>query len=85
MNIDSTSDERTANNSTRQEYRKLSDEEKADMSAVKQLGADLIELICSIGHECVPCENECLDERNLELARRHIEDGVMRAVRHITA
>lgn len=36
--VDSTSDERTANNAMRHKYRGLSDDEKADMAALKDMG-----------------------------------------------
>lgn len=83
--IDSTSDDRTANNSTRQQYRVLTDDEKNDVAQIKTAGADLIEMIAAAGGECVAEEHEVMDSRNLELARRHVEDAVMRAVRHITS
>jgi len=83
--VDSTSDDRTANNATRHQYRVLTDSEKIQMQEIKDRGADLIEAICAIEQHPVPRDATPLPERNLELARQHIEDGVMRAVRHITA
>lgn len=85
--VDSASDERTVNNATRRTYRELSDEEKADMVAIKDMGAELIAKLHSMdmSRDCALTDSVPLDDRNLELARRHIEDGVMRAVRFITA
>lgn len=48
MQVESTSDARTINNVARHEYRVLSDAEKAQMKAVKDVGADFIELIDSL-------------------------------------
>ena len=78
----SVSDERTKNNSTKQTYLTLNDEEKAQVDAVKTIGAALIGILHQIG-ETDP-EGERLASRDLSLAATHIEDGVMRAVRHIT-
>ena len=83
--VDSTGDARTANNAVRHQYRVLSDEEKALMQEIKDRGAELIEAICSISFHPVPSDAIPLPDRNLELARQHVEDGIMRAVRHITA
>lgn len=83
--VDSTGDDRTANNAARHKYRVLSDAEKAQMQEIKDRGAELIEAICAIEQHPVPDDATPLPDRNLELARQHIEDGVMRAVRHITA
>jgi hypothetical protein len=83
--VNSASDERTVNNSVAHNYRVLSEEEKARMVAIKDRGAELIEAICAIEGHPVPDGKTSLPERDLELARRHIEDAVMRAVRHITA
>lgn len=92
----STSDERVTNNSTRQTYRKLTDAEKAVVDDIKQRGADLIAVLQRLDdkvlfgdagiHPDLPDteEKNRFNDRNLELARQHIEDGVMRAVRHVT-
>ncbi|WP_138423690.1 Acb2/Tad1 domain-containing protein [Maritimibacter alexandrii] len=82
-NIDSTSDARTANNAVRHKYRTLSDAEKAQMQEVKDMGAALITKLHEIGGTDV--EGDRFGSRDLSLANTHIEDAVMRAVRHITA
>lgn len=71
--IDSTSDDRTNNNVMRHEYRVLTDAEKADMQAVKDMGRDFWELIDQIG-----------GSRELSLAKTKAEEAVMWAVKHIT-
>lgn len=85
--VDSTGDARTANNAVRHQYRVLSDDERAQMQKIKDLGAALVEAIYEIGHGpgVAVAEDRRLESRDLELAREHAEDAVMRAVRHITA
>lgn len=73
MNIDSTSDARAVNNVMRHEYRVLSDDEKAQMKAIKDKGLELHDLIESIG-----------GSRELSLAKTKTEEAVMWAVKHIT-
>lgn len=80
--IDSTSDERTANNSTRQTYRVLSDHEKEVVAKFKELGARFIEACHEIGG--TDPAGERLASRDLSLAVTHMEDACMRAVRHVT-
>jgi hypothetical protein len=72
--IDSTSDDRTANNAVRHKYRQLSDDEKAAMLAIKDKGAEMLKLIEDQG-----------DSRELALAKTKTEEAVMWAVKHITA
>lgn len=81
--IDSTSDQRTANNAVRHTYRALSDVEKAQMQTVKDMGAAFIAKLHEIG--ITDPKGERFASRDLSLANTHIEDAVMRAVRHITA
>ena len=71
--VTSTSDERTANNVMRHEYRVLSDAEKAQMQAIKDKGLELHNLIESVGQS-----------RELSLAKTKTEEAVMWAVKHIT-
>ncbi|ATN34753.1 hypothetical protein ACO34A_13180 [Rhizobium sp. ACO-34A] len=72
--IDSASDQRTANNTLRHQYRILSDEEKARMAAIKDKGQELLDLIA-----------ECGGSRELSIARTKTEEAVMWAVKHVTA
>jgi hypothetical protein len=72
--VDSTSDDRTVNNVMRHGYRVLSDEEKAQMQAVKDQGLAFWEFIDGIG-----------GSPELALAKTKIEEAVMWAVKHITA
>lgn len=71
--VDSASDDRTANNAVRHTYRVLSDEEKAQMVALKDLGAAFI-------LEC----NKIGGSRELSLAITNAEQAVMWAVKHVT-
>lgn len=71
--VHSTSDERTANNVMRHEYRVLSDDEKAAMQAIKDDGLAFHEFLDSLGQS-----------RELSLAKTKIEEAVMWAVKHIT-
>ena len=72
--VDSASDDRTANNAVRHNYRVLSDAEKQQMVELKDLGAALI----------TKC-NEIGKSRELALAITNAEQAVMWAVKHVTA
>ena len=74
--IDSTSDERTANNVVRHEYRTLSDEEKAKIGAVKDAGAQLIRQI----DETSPFGRS----ERMTLAVHKVEEAVFWAVKDLT-
>ena len=71
--VDSTSDARTINNVMRHAYRVLSDDEKAQMQAIKDKGLELHDLIEGIGAS-----------RELSLAKTKTEEAVMWAVKHLT-
>ena len=71
--IDSASDARTANNAVRHTYRVLSDDEKAQMVALKDIGQAFISKCQEIG-----------GSRELSLAITKAEDAVMWAVKHVT-
>ncbi len=71
--IDSTSDQRTVNNTMRHAYRVLSDAEKASMQAIKDEGLKFHELVSGIG-----------TSREISIAKTKIEEAVMWAVKHIT-
>jgi hypothetical protein len=72
--VGSASDDRTANNAVRHTYRILSEEEKAQMVALKDIGAAFI----------AKC-NEIGNSRELSLAVTNAEQAVMWAVKHVTA
>jgi len=72
--VDSTSDQRTVNNTMRHAYRVLSDTEKAQMRDIKDAGLAFHDLVGSVGQS-----------RELSLAKTKIEEAVMWAVKHITA
>lgn len=69
----STSDARTVNNVMRHAYRVLSDDEKAQMQAVKDKSLELWTLIGSLG-----------ESRELSLAKTKTEEACMWAVKHLT-
>lgn len=71
--VSSTSDARTVNNAMRHAYRVLSDEEKAQMQALKDKGQELLDLI-----------EKCGGSRELSIARTKTEEAVMWAVKHVT-
>jgi hypothetical protein len=73
-NVNSTSDARTVNNAVRHQYRILTDEEKAQMVAIKDLGLKMLETIESVGNS-----------RELSIAKTKVEEAVMWAVKAITA
>lgn len=72
--IQSTSDERTVNNTMRHQYRVLSDEEKAQMQDITDKGLALLETIKATGQS-----------RELSLAATKTEEAVMWACKHVTA
>ena len=69
----STDDERVVNNVMRHEYRVLSDDEKAQMKAIKDIGLHFIGY-CDAGGQ----------SRELSLAKTKMEEAVFWAVKHIT-
>lgn len=71
--MDSTSDDRTTNNVVRHQYRVLSDGEKAQMLALKDMGAAFIAKCDEIGQS-----------REMSLAKTNAEQAVMWAVKHVT-
>lgn len=73
MPVNSESDDRTANNAVRHQYRVLDESEKAAMLKVKDEGAELIAYLDRLGQS-----------RELSIAKTKIEEAVMWAVKHIT-
>ena len=72
--IDSTSDNRTVNNTMRHNYRVLTEAEKANMAKIKDMGAEFHEFVAGMG-----------SSRETSIAKTKIEEAVMWAVKHITA
>lgn len=95
--VESTSDERVVNNAVRHYYRVLSDAEKASIAAIKDKGADFLELLNGLrSHVVYPnCEDpsQPIDggladweaDRELKIAAERIEEAVMWAVKHVTS
>ena len=73
--VDSTSDERTVNNTVRHQYRVLSDEEKASMVRLKDAGLAFLDLI----EATVP------EGREHDIAKERIREAVMWAINGLTA
>ena len=71
--VDSTSDDRTVNNTMRHQYRVLNEAEKANMTKVKDMGLEFHEFISGLGNS-----------REVSLAKTKVEEAVMWAVKHIT-
>jgi len=71
--VQSTSDQRTVNNTMRHQYRVLTDVEKANMQAIKDEGMRFHELVSGLGNS-----------REVSLAKTKIEEAVMWAVKGIT-
>lgn len=72
--VSSASDERTVNNTMRHTYRVLTDEEKALMLEIKDVGLHFHELLDRIGKS-----------REISLAKTKVEEAVMWGVKHLTA
>ncbi len=72
--VDSASDDRTANNAVRHSYRVLSENEKAAMVSIKDIGANFLRAIDVLG-----------SSRETSLAKTKVEEAVMWAVKHITS
>ena len=71
--VESTSDERTVNNTMRHQYRVLSDAEKANMATIKDQGLAFHDFLTGLGQS-----------RELSLAKTKIEEAVMWGVKHVT-
>lgn len=85
--VKSTSDARVVNNVMRHNYRVLSESEKLDMQAIKDMGLDFIDKLYRMsGHndEVMPTEGAPFASRELSIAATKMEEAVMWAVKHIT-
>lgn len=71
--VDSASDDRTVNNTMRHNYRVLNEQEKADMTGIKDAGLAFLKMI-----ERFP------KSREMSLAATKMEEAVMWAVKSIT-
>lgn len=71
--FDSAEDQRTSNNTVRHQYRTLSDEEKQQMSEIKDVGQEFLDLCDGIG-----------SSREMSLAKTKVEEAVMWATKHVT-
>jgi hypothetical protein len=80
--VPSASDQRVVNNIMRHNYRVLNDVEKEFMQRIKDHGLGFVKLLHEIGKTDPNEERQA--SRNLSLAQTHMEDAVMRAVKHLT-
>lgn len=71
--MDSTSDERTVNNTMRHQYKVLNDLEKKRMLEIKDKGLEFLELL-----------SKAQPSREMSLATTKIEEAVMWAIKAIT-
>lgn len=71
--VPSTSDQRTVNNVMRHEYKVLTDDEKAAMQKIKDMGLEFHTYIENLGATL-----------ELSVAKTKVEEAVMWAVKHIT-
>ena len=71
--MESTNDQRVVNNVMRHEYKVLSENEKAQMKEIKDVGLAFHDLLHSLGQS-----------RELSIAKTKIEEAVMWAVKHLT-
>lgn len=76
--VDSTSDSRIVNNVLRHEYRVLTDDEKAKVKRIKDMGLEFIKYIdeISVGN---------YGAYETSIAKQRVEEAVMWAVKYITA
>lgn len=85
MNVDSASDDRTANNAVRHQYRVLNDAEKAAMVAIKDKGAEFLTLLDNLQNGGdLPLATTATIGREFALARTNLEQAVMWAVKGLT-
>lgn len=75
--VNPTGDERTANNTMRQEYRILSEEEKAQMRDIKDLGSQFFSQLISI-------ERVRGRSSDLDIAKQKIQEAVFWVVHEVT-
>lgn len=80
--FEATDDKRVINNVMRHNYRVLTEPEKGDMQALKDMGLNFVHLLHSIGN--TPLADERQASRELSLAQTKIEEAVMWAVKHVT-
>jgi len=71
--VDSTGQARVINNVMRHAYRQLSEEEKAQMQTIKDMGLEFYNYLDNIA-----------SSRELSLAKTKVEEAVMWAVKHVT-
>lgn len=84
--VASEGDDRTANNAVRHQYRTLDDAEKAAMVAIKDKGAEFLNLLKKLeqGDGGLSLSTLATIGREFALARTKVQEAVMWAVNGIT-
>jgi hypothetical protein len=83
--VDSSSDDRTANNAVRHQYRVLDEREKAAMVSIKDKGAEFLAVLDELEKGgTLPLASTARIGREFALARTKIEEAVMWAVKGLT-
>ena len=80
--VEATGWQRIRNNAMRHSYRLLTEDEKALVVRLKDVGGEFIALLHQAGG--MDPEGERFDSRELSIAHTKIEEAVMWAVRHVT-
>lgn len=81
--VDATGPRRVENNAMRHSYRLLTEQEKAIVVRMKDVGGEFIALLHQAGGTSP--DGQRLASRELSIAQTKIEEAVMWAVRHVTA
>lgn len=81
--IDSADAGRTVNNTVRHTYRQLSENEKIDMVALKDAGAEMLRTIATVKSR-YGTTTDMSAFRELDIAEQKVEEAVMWAVKHVT-
>ena len=87
--VDSASDERTANNLMRHQYRLLTEPEKRWMQKIKDMGFNFVRELHVLGGSDIAAFDRGEDgvkqaSRELSIAQTKMEEATMWAVKHLT-
>jgi hypothetical protein len=82
--VDSASDDRTANNAVRHQYRVLNENEKHAMLRIKDSGAAFLSVLDDLESGELPLSTTAKIGREFALARTKVQEAVMWAVNGIT-
>jgi hypothetical protein len=84
--VSSASDDRTVNNLMRHQYRVLTEQEKIQMTDIKDAGLAFVRLLHAVGKTPPMLADRPAGQasRELSVAQTKIEEAVMWAVKHVT-